>query len=124
MDKEIIAVYQDCVLCGTKGRQKITECASKGITIRKVGLTTEEGKKLIHEAVFKHGIGQMPFYVYGDVWSNKLRPLIELAENAKKPTAEIPKEQKIVKKVRKKAVLEKKTEITDEDMEDGTSAEV
>lgn len=119
--KEIIAVYQDCVLCGEKGRQRIADCAEKGITIRKVGFTTEEGEELIHKAVFEHGIGSMPFYVYGDVWSNSLEPLIRLAENLNEPMAEIPKEPKIVKKVRKKAVSEKKTKITDEEKEDGAS---
>jgi hypothetical protein len=49
--KEIIAVYQDCVLCGVKGKQKIEEYAEKGIAIRKVGFTTPEGQELCAKAV-------------------------------------------------------------------------
>lgn len=61
---EIIAVYQDCVLCGIKGRKKAQEYAEKGIVIRKVGFTTDEGRKLCAQALTK-GIGTMPFYVCG-----------------------------------------------------------
>lgn len=112
--KEIIAVYQDCVLCGSKGRKKAAEYAKKGIAIRKVGFSTEEGKELIHKAVFEHKIGYMPFYTDGERFAAAIDELLD-----------IPKEPKIVKKVRKKASLEKKPEITDEneDKSDGNDAE-
>lgn len=62
MAKEIICVYQDCVLCGDRGK-KIKRIASvKNINIRKVSFASDEGKNLIHEAVFEHGIKTMPFY--------------------------------------------------------------
>lgn len=72
MSKEVIAVYQDCVLCGDKGRKKITEFAKKGILIRKVGFTTPEGRNLIHKAVFEHKIGSMPFFTDGEKFSTSL----------------------------------------------------
>lgn len=72
MSKEIVAVFQDCVLCGDKGRKKITEFAKKGILIRKVGFTTPEGKDLIHKAVFEHKIGSMPFFTDGEKFSTSL----------------------------------------------------
>lgn len=72
MSKEVIAVYQDCVLCGDKGRKKIAEFAKRGILVRKVGFTTEEGKELIHKAVFEHGIGSMPFFTDGEKFSTSL----------------------------------------------------
>ncbi len=103
--KEIIAVYQDCVLCGSKGRKKVQEYAKKDIIIRKVGFTTEEGKDLIHKAVFEHKIGYMPFYTDGE----KFAPTIEelLAKKA---------EPKIVKRV-------KKTKKAEREIIDGPDAE-
>lgn len=77
MSKQIIAVYQDCVLCGDKGRKKVAELAAKGIIIRKVGFTTAEGKDLIHKAVFEHKIGTMPFFTDGENFTNTLNELIE-----------------------------------------------
>lgn len=114
MAKEIIAVYQDCVLCGVKGRQKIAEYAKEGIVVRKVGFSTEEGKELIHKAVLEHKIGYMPFYTDGERFAATIDELLE-----------IPKEPKIVKKVRKKASLEKKPKITDknEEKSDGNDTE-
>ncbi|MBQ8984290.1 hypothetical protein IJ098_00525 [Candidatus Saccharibacteria bacterium] len=97
--REIIAVYQDCVLCGAKGRQKIADYAAQGIQIRKVGFTTPEGRELCYQAVQK-GIGYMPFYVSDGDFAESIEALI-------------PKQPKIVKKVRKTAVLEKKSKITD-----------
>lgn len=110
MDKEIIAVYQDCVLCGVKGRQKIAEYAKEGIRIRKVGFTTPEGRELCYQAVEK-GIGYMPFYVSDGDFAESIDALI-------------PKVPKIVKKIRKKVVLEKKTKITDKETENGADTEV
>lgn len=113
MSREIIAVYQDCVLCGTKGKQKIADCAKQGVTIRKVGFTTEEGRELIHRAVFDHKIGTMPFYVEGDQFSASLDSLINSS----------PKPLKSAKKLQKKVVLEKKTKITERKVEsNGTLA--
>ena len=114
--KEIIAVYQDCVLCGDKGRRKIAEYAKKGITIRKVGFTTEEGKELIHKAVFEHKIGSMPFYTDGEIFTTDLHDFVK--------NEEIPKEPKIVKKIRRKAVLERKKKITEKESGNGTNTEI
>lgn len=100
MNKEIIAVYQDCVLCGSKGRKKVAEYAEKGISIRKVGFTTEEGKDLIHKAVFEHKIGQMPFYTDGEIFTTDLHDFVK--------NEEIPTEPKVRKRIKKlKNVKEK-----------------
>ena len=110
--KEIIAVYQDCLLCGVKGRKKAAEYAKKGVVIRKVGFTTPEGTELCYQAV-KKGIGYMPFYVLDGDFAESIDALL------------IPKEPKTVKKVRKKASLKKKPEITyeNEEKSDGNDAE-
>lgn len=112
MVKEVIAVYQDCVLCGAKGRKKAAEYAKKGVIIRKVGFTTPEGRELCYQAV-KKGIGYMPFYVLDGDFAESIDALL------------IQKEPKIVKRVRKKVVLEKKPKITDknEEKSDGNDTE-
>lgn len=110
MTTEIVAVYQDCVLCGVKGRRKINDYAKKGICIRKVGFSTEEGRDLIHKAVFEHKIGTMPFFTDGENFTTTIEDLISiLSKNGKK--------------VRKKAVLKNKSKITDKEMENGDISE-
>lgn len=96
MIKEIIAVHQDCVLCGEKGRKKVTECAKKGFIIRKVGFTTEEGKDLIHRAVIDHKIVSMPFFTDGEKFSLSLEDFIEKPEKKVKKPKKVAKESKDV----------------------------
>lgn len=100
MAKEIIAVYQDCVLCGDKGRKKTAEFASKGILIRKVGFTTDEGKELIHEAVFEHKIGSMPFFTDGEKFSTSIDDFAPASSQSVEKPAK--KSAKSVKKTTKK----------------------
>lgn len=94
MGKEVIAVYQDCVLCGAHGRQKVAELAQKGITVRKVGFTTPEGKELIHKAIFEHRIGSMPFYTDGEKFSISLEDFTEKPAKNVKKTKKTEKEGK------------------------------
>lgn len=102
MSKEIIAVYQDCVLCGTKGRQKALELAKDGIIVRKVGFTTPEGKELIHKAVFEHKIGTMPFYTDGQKFSTTIEDFVsKTAKNVKKSPEKPAKSVKKTKKTEK-----------------------
>ena len=62
MDNEIICVYQDCIMCGDRGKKLKKLIFDKGLNVRKVSFASEEGKNLVHEAVFKHKIGSMPFF--------------------------------------------------------------
>lgn len=129
MAREIIAVYQDCVLCGTKGRRKIADYAARGIRIRKVGFTTPEGKELIHKAVFEHKIGSMPFYTDGKKFASTIDELLDTEQFIRHATPDeakaldrayanrFPKEPKIAKKLQKKVVLEKKSKITERKVE-------
>lgn len=94
MGKEIIAVFQDCVLCGDKGRKKIAEFAAKGINIRKIGFTTPEGKELIHKAVFEHNIGSMPFFTDGEKFSVKIDDFIAKPAKTTKKSTKNAKENK------------------------------
>lgn len=94
MPKEIIAVYQDCVLCGDKGRRKVADFAKKGFVIRKVSFLTEEGRDLCRKAVFTHGIESMPFFTDGELFSVSLDSFIE-----KKPAKKTRKNKKVVKEI-------------------------
>lgn len=103
---EVIVVYQDCVLCGSKGRKKVAEYAKKGIVIRKVGFTTEEGKELIHKAVFEHKIGSMPFYTDGERFGATMDELLGQVA-VERP---MPKEPKIVKRIKKPQNVKEKSD--------------
>ena len=72
MAKEIICVYQDCVLCGDRGKKIRNIASAKNINIRKVSFASDEGKSLIHEAVFEHGIKTMPFYTDGKKFASDI----------------------------------------------------
>ena len=84
MTKEVIAVFQDCVLCGDRGRKKIQKFAEKGISIRKLSAFSDEGGKLCHEAVFEHKMGSLPFFTDGKKFSYKLKDFIEKPKKERK----------------------------------------
>lgn len=85
MSEEITVVYQDCVLCGVKGRRTIAKYAEKGITLRKVGFATEEGRELCFKAV-NMGIKGMPFYTDGRIFANSIEAFLS-GEKEEKPKA-------------------------------------
>lgn len=95
MSKEIVAVYQDCVLCGDKGRKKIADFAMKGINIRKVGFATPEGRDLCYKAL-SLGVESMPFFTDGDIYATSIEAVI--AGNLDKKPAKKNKKEKRGKK--------------------------
>ena len=101
MSKEITVVYQDCVLCGVKGKQTIAEYAQKGITLRKVGFATEEGRELCFQAV-NLGIKGMPFYTDGKIFASSIDELLS-AGMENKPKAK----NKNVRKEKKHGAISK-----------------
>lgn len=90
---EIIAVYQDCVLCGVKGKQTIAEYAEKGITLRKVSFISEEGRELCAKAV-SLGIGGMPFYTDGKVFATNIDGVLNTETKPTKKNKQPRKEKK------------------------------
>ena len=76
MAKEIICVYQDCPLCCDRGKKLKKLLLDKKLNVRKVSFASEEGKNLIHEAVFNHGIGTMPFFTDGAKFVTSLEELL------------------------------------------------
>lgn len=76
MAKKIICVYQDCPLCGDRGKKLKQLIIDKKLNVRKVSFASPEGKDLIHEAVFNHGIGSMPFFTDGEKFATDIEELI------------------------------------------------
>lgn len=83
MAKEIICVYQDCPLCGDRGKQLKKIILDKKLNVRKVSFASPEGKDLIHEAVFNQGIGTMPFFTDGVKFSTSIEEIIEKPKKKK-----------------------------------------
>lgn len=77
MDKEIICVYQDCPLCGDRGKKLKQLIFDKNLNVRKVSFASEEGRDLVHKAVFENGIKTMPFFTDGKKFSSNLEALIK-----------------------------------------------
>lgn len=68
MPKEIILVYQDCPMCGSReewGEKQIAAAKANDTSIRKVSFVTEEGRKYCAEAL-KAGKASMPFFTDGE----------------------------------------------------------
>lgn len=96
MAKKVIMVYQDCALCGQKGKKVRHFANIHGIEIKKLGFTTDLAKVLIREAVFEHGLGAMPFFTDGKKFSYHLSDFIEeKPEKVKKKTTRTRKTKKV-----------------------------
>lgn len=63
--REIICVFQDCVMCGDRGKKLKQFIDKKHLNVRKVSFASPEGEDLCHKAVFEHHIGKMPFFTDG-----------------------------------------------------------
>ena len=95
MSNEVVCVYQDCPMCGSKGNELKKVLISKGIQIRKVSFASPEGKELITEALSKHGIGTMPFYVMDGRFSTEVDRVLEPVEKpVEKPKRRVRKTKK------------------------------
>lgn len=91
-NKEIICVYQDCPLCGSRGKAILDLATSNGVAIRKVSFASDEGKDLIYKALTKHKIGTMPFFSDGEQFATNIDELLKKRE--KKPTKKSQKREK------------------------------
>lgn len=98
MDNEIICVYQDCVMCGDRGKKLKKLIFDKDLNVRKVSFASDEGKNLIHEAVFKHKLGSMPFFTDGKKFSYKLEDFVKKeSETVENDDKKAKKSKKVVK---------------------------
>lgn len=103
MSKEIICVYQDCIMCGDRGKQIKKIILNNNLNVRKVSFASDEGKNLIHEAVFKHNIGSMPFFTDGNIYTYHIEDFLVKPE---KEVVKIVKPTKKAKKTKKGGVNE------------------
>lgn len=100
-NKEILCVYQDCVLCGDRGKKVREIAVRKHLAIRKVSFASEEGRALIHEAVYNHEIGSLPFFTDGVKFSRSIEDMfVEKPAESTKKSSEKP--AKSVKRTRKR----------------------
>ena len=83
-NKQYICCYQDCPLCGDKGKKLKKLIIDKQLDVRKVSFASPEGKELCYEAVFTHGIKKMPFFTDGVNYSLSLEELIAIKPKAKR----------------------------------------
>lgn len=83
-NKEIICVYQDCPLCGDRGKKLKKLILDKKLNVRKVSFASPEGKELCHKAVFKHKIGVMPFFTDGKKFVVNIEDLFKRPRARKK----------------------------------------
>lgn len=72
MSKSLLMVYQDCPLCGDRGRVVAQKIATHGLNVRKVSFASDEGAHLIRLAITEHGIKKMPFFTDGVKFSESL----------------------------------------------------
>ena len=92
MDKEIICVYQDCPLCGDRGKKLKKLIFDKKLNVRKLSFASEEGKELVYKAVFENGIKTMPFFTDGKKFSSSLEDFTKADEKkTKKPRKTVKK---------------------------------
>lgn len=75
-NQKITIVYQDCLLCGDRGKEIKKIVAAKGIRLHKVSFASDEGRELIRQAVFENGIKTMPFYYDGKRFASSLAEII------------------------------------------------
>ena len=102
MDKEIICVYQDCVMCGDRGKKLKQLVFEKNLNVRKVSFASPEGRELSFKAI-QNRICRMPFFTDGDRYTNNIEDLLEPGKKTKR----------VYKKTTKKVKLTKKKEVAD-----------
>lgn len=79
-NKQITCVYQDCPLCGSRGKAILDLATSNGVSIRKVSFASDEGRDLIYKAVTRYKIGTMPFFTDGEYFATNLNDLLQKRE--------------------------------------------
>lgn len=92
--KEIICVYQDCPLCGDKGKKLKKLIFDKKLNVRKVSFASDEGKELSYKAVFENKVKKMPFFTDGEAFAENIEELLgkSVKKNSKKTGKSVKEE--------------------------------
>lgn len=80
MSKEIICVYQDCAMCGDRGKKLKQFVETNGLNVRKVSFASEEGKELIYQAMTDYGVKRLPFFTDGKKFSENISDFVKKAD--------------------------------------------
>lgn len=96
MASEIICVYQDCVMCGDRGKKLKQLIFDKNLNVRKVSFASPEGQHLIHEAIFVHKIGTLPLFVKDDRFTNNIEDLLKRAPKKTKKSNKTKKKEEVI----------------------------
>lgn len=96
MASEIICVYQDCVMCGDRGKKLKQLIFDKNLNVRKVSFASPEGQHLIHEAIFVHKIGTLPLFVKGDRFSSNIEDLLKRAPKKTEKSKKTKKKEEVI----------------------------
>lgn len=112
MSKEIIIVYQDCFMCGSrenwseKAKHVADEAEKAGIPYRKLSFATCEGQDHCAKAI-ENGVKTMPFYTDGKIYASDIETLIQAESRAQNEQGEAePQTAKIKVTKRKKSTKE------------------
>jgi hypothetical protein len=92
---KIICVYQDCPLCGNRGKKLKKIIETKRLDVKKVSFASPEGKELCSEAIFKHGIKTMPFFTDGKKFADTLEELLAKPKKTTKKTRKTIKKKEV-----------------------------
>lgn len=108
MSKEIIIVYQDCFMCGSrenwsaKAKHVADEAEKAGIPYRKLSFATMEGQDHCAKAV-ENGIKTMPFFTDGKIYAQDYETLLEAELEPQAVKIKATAEPKKTKKTKKEA---------------------
>lgn len=95
MPNQIICVYQDCPLCGERGKKLKKLIYDRHLDVRKVSFASPEGRELCYRAVTEHKIGKMPFFTDGEIFSTDIQKFCRKpVEKPKKITKKSTKNKK------------------------------
>lgn len=114
MSKEIILVYQDCPMCGSRkdwGDKQIAAAKAEDASIRKVSFVSKDGRKYCAEAL-KAKKASMPFFTDGEGHFGKsveeLLGIDKVEEKNEEPTEVVEKPKNKKKKGSRKTNVDKK----------------
>lgn len=102
MNSEIVIVYQDCFMCGSKqnwGEQTIAHIMSAGKPYRKVSFASAEGQAHCARAI-QNGVTRLPFVTDGKIYTYDVESLLQAESEAqadKKVAKKTTKNKKGVK---------------------------
>lgn len=102
MSKEIVIVYQDCFMCGSrenwsaKAKKAAEQLEKAGATFRKLSFASIEGQQHCAKAI-EAGVGAMPFYTDGKIYASDLEMLLEAESQPQTAKIKVTKRTKKTK---------------------------